>query len=159
MEKINLLKRKFKGYNLDGYLIPKNDEFFSEYTPNNKNNLQYISNFSGSCSVGLILKKNNFLFVDGRYTVQANIQSGNFFKILTLPFDKKKLKFKLKNKKIGFDPRLFNENTINLFSNKLGIKCVAIKENLINSIKKDKINVPKKKNFTFLKNPLLEKIV
>ena len=69
------------------------------------------------------------------------------------------MKFKLKNKKIGFDPRLFNENTINLFSNKLGIKCVAIKENLINSIKKDKINVPKKKFLYFLKNPLLEKIV
>ena len=102
--------------------------------------------------MALILKKNNFLFVDGRYTVQANIQSGNFFKILTLPFDKKSLKVKLKNKKIGFDPRLFNENTINLFSNKLGIKCVAIKENLINSIKKDKINVPKKKFYILKKS-------
>ena len=58
MEKINQLKRKFKDYNLDGYLIPKNDEFFSEYTPSNKDNLQYISNFSGSYGLALILKKN-----------------------------------------------------------------------------------------------------
>ena len=31
MEKINKLKRLFNVYRLDGYIIPKNDEFFSEY--------------------------------------------------------------------------------------------------------------------------------
>tara|TARA_B100000401_G_C52366429_1_gene512774 strand:- start:50 stop:247 length:198 start_codon:yes stop_codon:yes gene_type:complete len=65
MEKINKLLSKLKKYNLDGYLIPKNDEFFSEYVPHNKDNLQYISNFSGSYGMALILKKKNFLFVDG----------------------------------------------------------------------------------------------
>ena len=58
MEKINKLKSKFKNYNLDGYIIPKNDEFFSEYVPFNKDKLQYISNFSGSSGLALILKKN-----------------------------------------------------------------------------------------------------
>ena len=90
MEKINQLKIKLNNYNLDGYLIPKNDEFFSEYVPQDQDKLQYISNFSGSYGLALILKKDNFLFVDGRYTVQANIQSGKDFKIITLPFKKKK---------------------------------------------------------------------
>ena len=90
MEKINKLKNKLKNFNLDGYLIPKNDEFFSEYVSYNKDLLQHISNFSGSYGLALILKKDNFLFVDGRYTVQANIQSGKDFKIITLPFKKKK---------------------------------------------------------------------
>ena len=89
MEKINNLKIKLNNYNLDGYLIPKNDEFFSEYVPQDQDKLQYISNFSGSYGLALILKKDNFLFVDGRYTVQANIQSGKNFKIITLPFKKK----------------------------------------------------------------------
>ena len=40
MEKINKLKRLFKIYDLDGYIIPKNDEFFGEYTPENKDNLK-----------------------------------------------------------------------------------------------------------------------
>ena len=31
MEKINKLRKLFKQYNLDGYLIPKNDEFFSRF--------------------------------------------------------------------------------------------------------------------------------
>ena len=36
MEKIKKLRAKFQEYNLDGYLIPKNDEFFSEYVPEHK---------------------------------------------------------------------------------------------------------------------------
>ena len=57
MEKINNLKIKLNNYNLDGYLIPKNDEFFSEYVPQDQDKLQYISNFSGSYGLALILKK------------------------------------------------------------------------------------------------------
>ena len=96
MEKINKLKSKFKEYNLDGYLIPKNDEFFSEYISNDKDDLKYISNFTGSYGLALILKKKNFLFVDGRYTIQAKNQSGSIFKIITLPFTQKKNKIKHK---------------------------------------------------------------
>ena len=30
-KRINILKKKFRKYKIDGYIIPKNDEFFSEY--------------------------------------------------------------------------------------------------------------------------------
>ena len=86
MEKINKLKNKFKEFNLDGYLIPKNDEFFNEYVPLHQDDLQYITNFSGSYGLALILKKNNFLFVDGRYTIQANIESGKILKFYHIRF-------------------------------------------------------------------------
>ena len=74
MEKINKLKKLLTIYKLDGYLVPKNDEFFSEYIPENKDRLKLISNFTGSYGFALILKKKNYLFVDGRYTEQAKIQ-------------------------------------------------------------------------------------
>ena len=48
MEKINKFKKLINDLDLDGYLIPKNDEFFSEYTPFYKDNLKFITNFSGS---------------------------------------------------------------------------------------------------------------
>ena len=101
MEKINKLKNKFKEFNLDGYLIPKNDEFFNEYVPLHQDDLKYITNFSGSYGLALILKKRSFLFVDGRYTVQAKIESGKKFKVLPYPLFIKKNSLKLKNKKIG----------------------------------------------------------
>ena len=85
MEKISKLRKLFKHHNLDGYIVPKNDEFFSEYVPQNKDKLKYISNFTGSYGFALILKNNNYLFIDGRYTLQAKIQCGKYFKIITIP--------------------------------------------------------------------------
>ncbi len=149
MEKINKLKKKFSKFNIEGYLIPKNDEFFSEYIPAYKDDLRYISNFSGSYGLALILKKNNYLFVDGRYTVQASYQSGNNFKIITLPIESNKKKINLKNIRIGYDPKLFNENLIKKFSKKLNFKFSAINTNLVKSIKKDSSNF-KKKNFFYI---------
>ena len=46
---IQKLREQFKNYNIDGYVIPKNDEFFSEHT--NKDRLKFISNFTGSAAV------------------------------------------------------------------------------------------------------------
>ena len=82
MEKINKLKSLFKGNNINGYLITKNDEFFGEYVPDNKDKLKYFTNFSGSSGFAFILKKKNYLFVDGRYTVQAKNQCGGNLKFL-----------------------------------------------------------------------------
>ena len=150
MEKINKLKKKFTKFNIEGYLIPKNDEFFSEYTPAHKDDLLYISNFSGSYGLALILKKNNYLFVDGRYTVQASYQSGNIFKIVNLPLENNKKKLNLKNIRVGYDPKLFNENFINQLSKKLNFKCKAINVNLVKSTKKNKISFKKENCFYVL---------
>ena len=79
MEKIRKLKKLFHKEQIDGYLIPKNDEFFGEYVPRYNDRLNYISNFSGSYGFCLILKNNSYLFVDGRYTLQANAESGKTF--------------------------------------------------------------------------------
>ena len=57
MEKIKKIRFLLDKLKLDGYLIPKNDEFFGEYIPEEKDNLKFISNFSGSYGIALILKK------------------------------------------------------------------------------------------------------
>ena len=146
MEKINKLKQLINFYNLDGYIVPKNDVFFGEYIPENKDNLKFISNFSGSYGFALFLKNKNYLFVDGRYTLQAKIESGKFFNILTFPG--KMPSDVLKNKKltIGFDPKLFTKKSLNIFFKKNTCKFKPIKINLIDKIwkrKKTRVN----KNF------------
>ena len=81
MEKIKNLRKLFKKFNLDGYIIPKNNNFFGEYVPATEDNLKYISNFTGSAGFAVILKNKNYMFVDGRYTIQAGIQCGKEFQI------------------------------------------------------------------------------
>ena len=111
MEKINKLKKIFKQEEIDGYIIPKNDEFFGEYTPEHNDRLNFISGFTGSFGFALVLKNKNYLFVDGRYTLQANNQSGRLFKIITIPNKMPSDIFKGKKLSIGFDPNLFTQKT------------------------------------------------
>ena len=125
---INALKKKFKDYQIDGYIIPKNDNYFSEYASNDR--LKKITKFSGSAGIAVILKKINYLFVDGRYTLQANQESSNYFKIIEIH---KKFPNKIiKNLNLGYDPSLFTKNTLKkYFSNN---NVVAINNNLIDQI-------------------------
>ena len=107
------LKQFIINNKLDGYIVPKNDKYFTEYSK--VNNLIKITNFTGSAGFALILRKQNYLFVDGRYTIQANNQSGDKFKILEIPYVWPKNISKIRNSKIGFDPKLFTDKTINLY--------------------------------------------
>ena len=79
MNKINKLRNILNKQNCNAYLIPKNDEYFGEYVPKNKDRLKFISGFTGSTGLALILKNKSYLFVDGRYTLQAKKK---FIKIL-----------------------------------------------------------------------------
>ena len=134
MEKINKLKKFFKSEKIDGYIIPKNNEFFGEYTPDHNDRLKYISDFSGSFGFALILNNNNYLFVDGRYTLQANNQSGKLFKIKTIPSELPKEVLKNKKIKIGFDPQLFTKKSLNIFFGKTNCKYIPLNKNLIDKI-------------------------
>ena len=130
---IKLLKKLMYSKNIDGYIVPKNDQFFSEYSFPNR--LKLISNFSGSAGLAIILKNKNFLFVDGRYTLQANIESGKNFKIFEIPKIKPfNILNKIKNKiTLGFDPKLFTELSLKLnFKNSCNL--VPINNNLIDEV-------------------------
>ena len=82
MNKIKKLRLLFSKENIDGYLVPKNDFFFNEFVESRNDKLKFISNFTGSAGTALILKKKNYLFVDGRYTIQAEHESGNHYQII-----------------------------------------------------------------------------
>ena len=134
MNKIKKLKKFFKTYKIDGYIIPKNDEFFSEYIDKTNDRLKYISSFTGSYGFALILKKENYLFVDGRYTLQANIQSGKKFKIVTIPNKFPSDILKNKQLTIGFDSKLHTELSLIRLFKKSNCKLIPLNENLIDKI-------------------------
>ena len=110
-------KKKFiRKNNLDGYIVPKNDKYFTEYSK--INNLIKLTNFTGSAGFALILNNKSYLFVDGRYVLQASKQSGKKFKILEIPFFLPKNLSDIKNYRIGFNPKLFTENTLERYFDK-----------------------------------------
>ena len=133
--RIGKLRAKFKTYKIDGYIVPKNDEYFSEFAQ--KDRLRFISNFSGSAGYAIILKKRNYLFVDSRYYIQAELESKKYFNIVKFEAI---LNCKLfKNLVIGFDPKLFTSEQISNFFSKFN-KIKKINLNLIDTIFKNNTN-------------------
>ena len=85
MEKIIQLKKLIKNQDVDGYLVPKNNRFFNEFNSIEEDNLKYISNFTGSAGFAIILKNKNYIFVDGRYSIQAEKECGKNFNVCCVP--------------------------------------------------------------------------
>jgi len=128
-QSLKKLKKKFYDYEIDGYVVPKNDEYFSEFAQKDK--LKTITGFNGSFGLAIILKKKNFLFVDGRYVEQAKIQAGKKFKILEIP---KKLPYQIlrPSLNLGFDPMVFTSRSLlYYFRNK--VKLTPIPNSILNS--------------------------
>ena len=138
-KEVKELRKKFKKYDIDGYVVPKNDDYFGEYSKINR--LKIISNFSGSAGLAIILKNKNYLFTDGRYTIQSKIESGKNFKIISY---EKIINCNLfKNLKLGLDPKLFtNQQIKNYFLKNNKVKFIS--NNLIDEIKIQKVtnNIP-----------------
>ena len=139
MRNIQILRKEFGKYKIDGYVVPKNDEYFTEYSKVNR--LRIISNFSGSAGLAIILKNKNYLFTDGRYTIQSQAESGKDF--IIYGFEKLINCNLFKNLTLGIDPKLFTNSQIkNYFLKNNKVK--YINKNLIDEIKKErvKLNVP-----------------
>ena len=145
-KRISQLRHKFKEFGIDGYIIPKNDEFFSEYA--SKDRLRTISNFTGSAGFAVILKNKNYLFVDGRYTLQAKLECGKQFKITKY---EKILNCRLfKGLILAVDPKLFTSHLLlNSFKKYNQIK--EIEKNLIDAIH-NKYSIKSKPFFSLHEN-------
>lgn len=103
-ERLNLLRSLFTEYNIDGYIIPSNDKYMSEYVPEYAKRLEYITGFTGSNGIAIIYKDIALFFTDGRYLEQAARElDPTIFQI----FDLKEISKFGKDIKIGYDPELF----------------------------------------------------
>ena len=147
---INKIKKFIRDSKIDGYIVPKNDKYFTEYSKDS--NLKTVANFTGSAGFALILKNKNYLFVDGRYTIQAKTQSGKKFTICQIPYTWPKNIFdKLnQNLKIGFNPKLFTSDTLFKY---FGNTCDLIPIN-INIFKKKTSKTNKENHFFILDKTL-----
>ena len=59
---------------LTGFIIPRSDRHQNEYVPASEQRLAWLTGFSGSAGIAIVLMERALLFVDGRYTLQAREQ-------------------------------------------------------------------------------------
>jgi Xaa-Pro aminopeptidase len=69
--RVALLREELAARGLDGFIVPRADEHQGEYVPPAGQRLAWLTGFTGSAGLAIVLTERAALFVDGRYTLQA----------------------------------------------------------------------------------------
>jgi Xaa-Pro aminopeptidase len=73
-ERLQLLRDKMREANISVFIVPTDDPHMSEYTADYYNRREYISGFTGSAGVAVVTMDDAYLFTDGRYHQQAELE-------------------------------------------------------------------------------------
>ncbi len=81
-DRLARLRQELAARKLDGFVVPRSDEHQGEYVPPRGQRLAWLTGFTGSAGLAVVLRERAALFVDGRYTLQAAQQvDGGLFEI------------------------------------------------------------------------------
>lgn len=73
-ERTTALRAALATLGVDGFLVPRADEFQGEYVPRSSERLSWLTGFTGSAGVALVTQREAIVFVDGRYVTQFKEQ-------------------------------------------------------------------------------------
>ena len=147
--KLQKLRKLMQTRNIDVCLINQTDEFQNEFLPKYSQRLQWLTNFSGSAGEAVITMSKAYLFVDGRYTLQAkNEVNKNIYKVYnyTEKTPTEILKsFKFKKINFGMDGNIISVKKFNNLSSEIGknVSIKLLKENLVDLIWHDRPKIKK----------------
>src|SRR5215469_14502499 len=72
--RLSALREELARRNLTGFVIPRADQQQNEYVAPSEERLAWLTGFTGSAGLAVVLTREAALFVDGRYTLQASQQ-------------------------------------------------------------------------------------
>src|SRR5689334_13778717 len=143
--RVGELRGELKRRGLDGFVVPRADRQQNEYLPESEERLAWLTGFTGSAGAAVVLNDRAALFVDGRYTVQANTQvDGTVFSIEHLvehPPEQWLDQNLNKGTRLGYDPWLHtSEQTEKLRKAcaAAGAELVAVDSNPIDALWRDR---------------------
>jgi len=143
-DRLTALREELARQSLAGFVIPLADEHQGEYVAKRARRLAWLTGFTGSAGVAIVLAEQAALFVDGRYTLQAGDQvDTTLFDIRHLsdspPADWIRTQLP-KEGRLGYDPWLHTAmGVLNLRKacTQVGGELVAVQANPIDRIWQD----------------------
>ncbi len=134
------LRATFASAGIDGYLVPRADEHLGEYVPPSAERLAWLSGFTGSAGLAVVLGERAALFTDGRYTLQAEAETDPALwerhHIQEEP-PETWLARTASEARIGYDPMLISEAALRKFK-KAGLVMVPLAANPIDALWNDR---------------------
>jgi Xaa-Pro aminopeptidase len=148
-ERVKALQRELKSRRLKGFLVPHSDEHQDEFLAPPAERLAWLTGFTGSAGVAIVLEKAAALFVDGRYILQARAQvDPTLFEVLQTPEAKPSswiAENLSRSASVAYDPALHTILEIERLTETLaksGIKLTPVDTNPIDAIWQDRPKAP-----------------
>ncbi len=73
--KLTALRAELTRQGLDGFIVPRADEHLGEYVPDSAERLSWLTGFTGSAGLAVVLADKAAAFTDGRYVLQLADQT------------------------------------------------------------------------------------
>jgi len=139
--KLAALRAQMEGRGLTAYLVPRADEHLGEYVQPNAERLAWLTGFTGSAGLAVVLQDRAALFVDGRYTIQAAEQTDQTVwephHLVKDPAPKWLAKLLPDEALVGCDPMLFSADQLAAYERN-GITLARVAKNLVDAIWTDR---------------------
>jgi len=136
-DRLAALRAELARQGLDGFLVPRADEHLGEYVPARADRLRWLTGFSGSAGLAIVLADKAAAFTDGRYVLQLAEQTDPALwerrHITDEPPADWLAQHAPRGGGIGYDPLLFSEEAVGRFAEK-GAALVAVQANPIDAV-------------------------
>ena len=139
--RLSALREELARRNLNGFVIPRADQQQNEYVAPSEERLAWLTGFTGSAGLAVVLVSEAALFVDGRYTLQAGKQvDGKAWAVEPLvepPPESWITKHVKAGDRLAFDPWLHTSaaaERLTAACAKAGAELVAVESNPVDTI-------------------------
>lgn len=143
--RVAALRAELKRRGLDGFLVPRADRQQNEYLPASEERMAWLTGFTGSAGFAIVLADRAAVFVDGRYTVQAEAQIDKAVftigHLVETPPDQWLTQNVTAGQKIGYDAWLHTSDQVERFrqaASTVGVDLVAVDSNPIDALWRDR---------------------
>jgi Xaa-Pro aminopeptidase len=135
------LREELGRQNLDGFIVPRADEHLGEYVPAAAERLAWLTGFTGSAGIAVVLRDKAAVFTDGRYVLQLAEQTDPDMWERRHVTEEPPAGWLAANApagaKIGYDPWLFAEEGLARYTD-AGLTMHAVQQNPIDVIWTDR---------------------
>jgi Xaa-Pro aminopeptidase len=135
------LRQELQSQHLDGFIVPRADEHLGEYVPASAERLAWLTGFTGSAGLAVVLADIAAVFTDGRYVLQLAEQTDpalwQRLHLMEEPPPAWLAEHAPTGGRIGYDPMLISEEGLSRFTD-AGLNMVAVEFNPLDAAWKDR---------------------
>jgi Xaa-Pro aminopeptidase len=140
-DRLDALRAELAGRGLAGFVIPRADEYLGEYVPPYAQRLAWLTGFTGSAGLAVVLRERAAIFIDGRYTLQvgAEVDTARFEPrhLLESPPPRWLSTVLVAGDRLGFDPRLHTPDQVEPLRRaceRAGAELIACSDNPLDAV-------------------------